>query len=234
MASDTDTVYVGQIATGSSGAATIWAYNPATGPAVSAESDKCLEEGSATIDTAARQKVYERCQEIVLKEYIHLGIAVDTEQGLIVPVIRDVDKKSVRELAAELQELASRTRDRKVAMDEMQGGSFTVSNQGGIGSGWFTPIINKPEVAILGVARGTEKMLFRKNRFVRRSVLPLSLSYDHRLIDGADAARFMVELVRNLESVPDEEVALGRTGAPASKGSTRTRARSARTSGSHT
>ena len=124
---------------------------------------------------------------------------MDTEQGLIVPVIRDVQNKTLTQLATELQELALRTRERKVGLEEMQGGSFTISNQGSIGSGTFTPIINKPEVAILGVARGVEKMVFRKDKFVRRTILPLSLSYDHRVIDGANAARFMVDLVKNIE-----------------------------------
>lgn len=142
---------------------------------------------------------------IVYKDYYHIGIAVDTEQGLIVPVIRDVDRKSLLDLALELEDLAARTRERKVSLEEMQGGSFTISNQGGIGSGPFTPIINRPEVAILGIARGTEKMLYRKSKLSRRTVLPMGLSYDHRLIDGADAARFMVELVRNIESLTDKD-----------------------------
>ncbi len=144
--------------------------------------------------------------EIVFKDYYHIGIAVDTEQGLLVPVIRDVDKKSVLDLSLELLELATRTRERKVSIEEMQGGSFTVSNQGGIGSGQFTPIINKPEVAILGVARGVEKMVFRKTQFRRRTMLPISLSYDHRVIDGADAARFMVAFVHRVESFDEKSV----------------------------
>jgi pyruvate dehydrogenase E2 component (dihydrolipoamide acetyltransferase) len=143
---------------------------------------------------------------VVFKEYFHIGIAVDTEQGLIVPVIRDADKKSLLDLAVELARLAERTRERKVSLEEMQGGSFTISNQGGIGSGVFTPIINKPEVAILGVARSSEAMLFRKKKLMRRTVLPLSLSYDHRLIDGADAARFMVDLVKNIEGMTEKEI----------------------------
>jgi pyruvate dehydrogenase E2 component (dihydrolipoamide acetyltransferase) len=144
--------------------------------------------------------------ELVLKNYYNIGIAVDTEQGLIVPVLKNVDKQSVFELSVELQSLAVRTRERKVGLDEMQGGTFTVSNQGGIGSGHFTPIINKPEVAILGVARGVERMVFKKNKFVHRSMLPISLSYDHRVIDGADAARFMVDLVKAIESIAEQDV----------------------------
>ena len=148
----------------------------------------------------------EAAGEIVYKEYLHIGIAVDTEQGLIVPVIRDVDKKTMLELCLELQRLADRTRERKTTLDEMQGGSFTVSNQGGIGSGQFTPIINTPQVAILGVGRGVIKPVASGRRVVQRLMLPLSLSYDHRVADGADAARFMVDLVHALEQMKDKDV----------------------------
>jgi pyruvate dehydrogenase E2 component (dihydrolipoamide acetyltransferase) len=148
----------------------------------------------------------EHSGELVLKEYFNIGIAVDTEQGLLVPVIKDVDRKSVFDLSVELQTLAERARKRTLPLEAMQGGTFTVSNQGGIGSGTFTPIINKPEVAILGVARSSEAMLFRKKKLMRRTVLPLSLSYDHRLIDGADAARFMVDLVKNIEGMTEKEI----------------------------
>ncbi len=146
--------------------------------------------------------------QLVFKDYVHCGIAVDTEQGLIVPVIRDIDKKPLLDLALELQDLAVRTRERKVGLNEMAGGTFTISNQGGIGSGHFTPIINRPEVAILGVARATEQMIFRKPEFVRRTILPVSLSYDHRVIDGADAARFMVDFVATLEGLGEKEIKL--------------------------
>jgi pyruvate dehydrogenase E2 component (dihydrolipoamide acetyltransferase) len=146
--------------------------------------------------------------EIVLKRYLHFGIAVDTEQGLIVPVLRDVDTKSLLELARELQDLAERTRQRKVGLEEMQGGSFTISNQGGIGSGHFTPIINKPEVAILGMGRGVVRPVVVGKAVRQRTMLPLSLSYDHRIIDGADAARFMVDLVQELENFKDADVRL--------------------------
>jgi pyruvate dehydrogenase E2 component (dihydrolipoamide acetyltransferase) len=149
----------------------------------------------------------ELAAEIVYKAYVHVGIAVDTEQGLIVPVIRDVDRKTLFELAKELNELAGRTRQRKVSLDEMQGGSFTISNQGGIGSGHFTPIINKPESAILGMGRGTMKPIFPGAKMTeKRTMLPLSLSYDHRIIDGADAARFMVELVEAFQGFKDADV----------------------------
>jgi len=144
--------------------------------------------------------------EIVFKEYYHFGIAVDTEQGLIVPVIRDVDKKDLLALSTELSQLAERTRQRKIALDEMQGGTFTISNQGGIGSGQFTPIINKPEVAILGMARGTMKTVLKGGKPEKRMMLPIALSYDHRIIDGADAARFMVDLVQSLEGFKEADV----------------------------
>jgi pyruvate dehydrogenase E2 component (dihydrolipoamide acetyltransferase) len=148
--------------------------------------------------------------EIVFKSYYHIGIAVDTEQGLIVPVIRDVDKKSLLDLSIELQDLAERTRQRKVSLDEMQGGTFTISNQGGIGGAHFTPIINKPEVAILGLGRGVEKAAVRKNKIGKRTLLPLGLSYDHRVIDGADAARFITEFVQLLEGMKETDVKLGK------------------------
>jgi pyruvate dehydrogenase E2 component (dihydrolipoamide acetyltransferase) len=151
----------------------------------------------------------EASEEIVTKKYYHFGIAVDTEQGLIVPVLRDVDRKSLLQLSVELNELADRTRERKVTLEEMQGGSFTISNQGGIGSGHFTPVVNVPEVAILGVGRGILKPVVRGEEVQARTMLPLSLSYDHRLIDGAEAARFMVELVKGLESFKESEFTPG-------------------------
>jgi pyruvate dehydrogenase E2 component (dihydrolipoamide acetyltransferase) len=145
---------------------------------------------------------------IVTKEYIHIGVAVDTEQGLIVPVLRDVDKGTLLQVAKGLNDIAERTRQRKIALEEMQGGSFTISNQGGIGSAHFTPIVNKPEVAILGLGRGVVKPAVRGTKVERRTMLPLSLSYDHRIIDGADAARFMVELVQAFESFKESDVKL--------------------------
>jgi len=148
----------------------------------------------------------ETAGEIVFKDYYHIGIAVDTEHGLIVPVIRDVDKKDLLQLSLELHELAERTRQRKVGLDEMQGGSFTISNQGGIGSAHFTPIINKPQMAILGMGRGVLKPVVVKRKVQQRTMLPLGLSYDHRIIDGADAARFMVDLVQAFESFKEADV----------------------------
>lgn len=139
-------------------------------------------------------------ENLVFKSYYHIGVAVDTEQGLLVPVVRDVDQKTLLQIARELEDLARRARERKLALEEMKGGTFTISNQGGIGSGPFTPIVNLPEVAILGVGRGAVKPLWRDGQFVPRTLLPLSLSYDHRVIDGAQAARFMVDLVQALEN----------------------------------
>jgi pyruvate dehydrogenase E2 component (dihydrolipoamide acetyltransferase) len=148
--------------------------------------------------------------EIILKEYYHFGVAIDTEQGLIVPVIRDVDKKSMADLSTEIERLAERARERKLSLEEMQGGTFTISNQGSIGSAHFTPIINAPEVAILGVGRAILKPVVRDNKVVKRQLLPLALSYDHRVIDGAEAARFVTGLVHQLTAFTDLDVRLGR------------------------
>jgi pyruvate dehydrogenase E2 component (dihydrolipoamide acetyltransferase) len=148
----------------------------------------------------------EAANEIVLKEYYHIGIAVDTEQGLIVPVLRDVDKKSVLDLSKELEQLAQKARDRKVSGDELKGGTFTISNQGAIGGAHFTPIVNKPEVAILGLGRGAMKPVARDGKVEIRMLTPLALSYDHRVIDGGTAARFIVDLVAALQDFPEAEV----------------------------
>ena len=152
----------------------------------------------------------EATDEIVFKNYYNIGIAVDTEQGLIVPVIRDVDRKSLLDLARELEELAARTRERKVSLEEMQGGTFTISNQGGIGGAHFTPIINKPEVAILGLGRGAVRAVVQKNTVTRRTLLPLGLSYDHRVIDGGDAARFITDLVGCIQGFKEADVRLSK------------------------
>lgn len=132
--------------------------------------------------------------EVVLKQYFNIGIAVDTENGLMVPVVRAVDTKSVVELAAELTELAQKARDRKLVPADMQGGSFTITNLGGIGGTYFTPIVNYPEVAILGMSRTSQQQVIVSGEAQIRLMLPLSLSYDHRVINGADAARFIVKL----------------------------------------
>ena len=133
-------------------------------------------------------------ENLILKKYFHIGIAVDTPKGLVVPVVRDVDQKSLYELAAELGEISVRARDGKLKPGEMQGGCFTISSLGGIGGTAFTPIVNAPEVAILGVSRSAMKQVYRDGAFVPRLMLPLSLSYDHRVIDGAAAARFTTYL----------------------------------------
>jgi pyruvate dehydrogenase E2 component (dihydrolipoamide acetyltransferase) len=130
-------------------------------------------------------------QEVVYKQYYHIGVAVDTERGLLVPVIRDVDRKGILALSVELSQVAERARSRKVTLEELQGGTFTVTNLGGIGGTYFSPIINAPEVAILGLARSSIEPVYCNSQFEPRLMLPLALSYDHRLIDGADGARFL-------------------------------------------
>jgi pyruvate dehydrogenase E2 component (dihydrolipoyllysine-residue acetyltransferase) len=147
---------------------------------------------NATIDTASNQ--------IILKRYCHVGVAVDTENGLLVPVIRDVDKKSVAELAEEMADVADRARQRKLEAAELKGGTFTITNLGGIGGTGFTPIVNWPEVAILGLSRGRLEPVVRNGEVTPRLMLPLSLSYDHRLIDGAAAARFTRRVAEMLEN----------------------------------
>jgi pyruvate dehydrogenase E2 component (dihydrolipoamide acetyltransferase) len=123
-------------------------------------------------------------------------------------VLRDADKKSMLELAVGVNELAERTRERKVSLDEMQGGTFTISNQGGIGGGHFTPVVNTPEVAILGIGRGVVKPVVKDGKIVPRTMLPITLSYDHRVVDGASAARFVADLVKLLEGFKESDVAL--------------------------
>src|SRR5437667_2423563 len=130
-------------------------------------------------------------EEIVYKQFINIGVAVDTDRGLLVPVIREVDKKNIVELAAELTLLSKKARDKKLAPADMEGGTFTITNLGGIGGTGFSPIVNYPEVAILGLSRSSMEPVWMNGKFEPRQVLPLSLSYDHRLIDGADAARFL-------------------------------------------
>jgi pyruvate dehydrogenase E2 component (dihydrolipoamide acetyltransferase) len=167
----------------------------------------------ALVETLKKHPIFnssldEVAQEVVFKEYFHIGIAVDTEQGLIVPVIRDVDKKSVLDLAKELEQLAQKARERKVTAEELKGGTFTITNQGAIGGAHFTPIINKPEVAILGLGRGAMKPVARDGKVEVRMMTPLGLSYDHRVIDGGAAARFMVDLVAALQDFKEEIVYL--------------------------
>ena len=136
--------------------------------------------------------------KITYKKYFHIGIAVDTEHGLMVPKIRNVNKKKIDKISEELKEISEKCRKLKIDKKEFFGGSMTITSLGGIGGSFFTPIINYPEVAILGVGRSYNKQVFVDNKFLNRKVLPLSLSYDHRIIDGAEAARFCNELKENL------------------------------------
>jgi pyruvate dehydrogenase E2 component (dihydrolipoamide acetyltransferase) len=150
---------------------------------VCASALKVFPQFNASIDMAK--------EAIIYKQYINIGVAVDTDRGLLVPVIRDVDKKNIVELATEMTQLSKKARDRKLTPEEMEGGTFTITNLGGIGGTGFSPIVNHPEVAILGLSRSRMEPEWVNNKFEPRLILPLSLSYDHRLIDGADAARFL-------------------------------------------
>ncbi|PYR80039.1 MAG: branched-chain alpha-keto acid dehydrogenase subunit E2 [Acidobacteria bacterium] len=136
---------------------------------------------------------------IIVKKYINVGVAVDTEFGLLVPVIRNADQKNIQEIAVELHQLSDKARAKKLTPDEMSGGSISISNLGGIGGTYFTPIVNWPEVAILGISRGIIEPVWKDGKFEPRQLLPLSLSYDHRVIDGADAMRFLRWVVQAIE-----------------------------------
>jgi pyruvate dehydrogenase E2 component (dihydrolipoamide acetyltransferase) len=140
-------------------------------------------------------------ENLILKKYFHIGVAVDTPDGLVVPVLRDTDRKGVFDLARELAEISKRARDKKLSPAEMQGGCFSISSLGGIGGTAFTPIINAPEVAILGVSKSSFKPVYKDGQLVPRLILPLSLSYDHRVIDGAAAARFTTYLCSVLSDI---------------------------------
>ena len=129
--------------------------------------------------------------ELVFKKYVNVGVAVDTDRGLLVPVIRNADRKNISEISVEINQLAARARDKKLTLEEMSGGGISISNLGGIGGTYFTPIVNWPEVAILGVSRTITEPVWKDTAFQPRQMLPLSLSYDHRVIDGADAMRFL-------------------------------------------
>lgn len=150
----------------------------------------------------------EAANEIILKEYVHIGLAVDTEAGLLVPVIRNADKKSILELSKDVAAFAEKARDRKVSLEEMQGGTFTISNQGGIGGAHFTPVINRPEAAILGLGRGALKPVIREGKVEARLMMPIAIAYDHRIIDGGEAARFTVELVKAFENFSEADLKL--------------------------
>lgn len=136
-----------------------------------------------------------------MKEYYNIGVAVDTPNGLLVPVIKDVDKKGFKEIAIELAQLSQKAREGKLTSSDMSGGCFTISSLGGIGGTYFTPIINSPEVAILGVSKSSIKPIFNSKKFKPRLMLPLSLSYDHKVIDGADGARFTTTLSQILSDL---------------------------------
>jgi len=140
-------------------------------------------------------------EHLVQKKYVHIGVAVDTPNGLVVPVIRNADRKSLREIARDMGELSARARDKKLTPADMQGACFSISSLGGIGGTAFTPIVNWPEVAILGVSRSAMKPVWDGKEFRPRLMLPLSLSYDHRVIDGADAARFTTALGKVLADI---------------------------------
>ncbi len=156
-----------------------------------AEALKEFPQVNASVDMEAK--------EIIYKKYIHIGVAVDTDRGLLVPVIRDADRKTITEISVELSELAERTRDRKIKPDEMEGGTFTISNLGGIGGTAFTPIVYPPQVAIIGMSRSATEPKYIDGEWKPRLILPLMLSYDHRLIDGADGARFLRWVAEALE-----------------------------------
>ncbi|MGE0268111.1 MAG: 2-oxo acid dehydrogenase subunit E2 [Candidatus Omnitrophota bacterium] len=150
---------------------------------VMASALKVFPQFNSSVDMATHQIIY--------KKFVNMGVAVDTDNGLLVPVIRDIDKKTILEINDEVVQVAQKARDRKIMPDDLKGGSMTLTNLGGIGGTSFTPIVNWPEVAILGVSRGGWEPVFENSQFVPRFMLPLSLSYDHRVIDGADGARFL-------------------------------------------
>jgi len=152
---------------------------------------KVFPQFNASIDLGA--------DEVIFKKFVNIGVAVDTDRGLLVPVIRNADRKNIIQIAAELSQLSEKARNRKIALEEMQGGTFSISNLGGIGGTYFTPIVNAPEVAILGISRARVEPVYHDGAFVPRTMLPLSLSYDHRAIDGADGIRFLRFVVQAIE-----------------------------------
>lgn len=154
--------------------------------------------------------VDESSDEIVYKNYYHIGIAVDTDAGLVVPVIRDVEQKSLLDISLELQEMADKSRDRKLGNDDMKGSSFTISNLGGIGGSHFTPIVNQPNTAILGIGKGSQRPAIVEGKTQARLFMPLCVSYDHRVIDGATGARFITKVVEAFEQFPEDEIKLSK------------------------
>ena len=180
--------------------------------------EKVAEAGGALTVTAILVKVLSQAllefpkfnssihmgsRTVVYKKYVNIGVAVDTERGLLVPVIRDVDKKDITEISVELTDISSRAREKRLSADRLQGGSFTITNLGGIGGTFFTPVLNPPEVAILGVSRSSLEPAYVGGEVIPKLMLPLSLSYDHRIIDGAEAARFLRWLCEMLEGSPE-------------------------------
>ncbi|PIE76422.1 hypothetical protein CSA17_02310 [bacterium DOLJORAL78_65_58] len=139
-------------------------------------------------------------KELILKQYVGIGVAVDTPGGLLVPVIRDADRKGIEDLAGELNETAEKTRERRISPADMEGGTFTISNLGGIGGTTFSPIVYAPQVAILGVSRAAMEPVWDGGEFRPRLRMPLSLTYDHRVIDGADGARFLRWICQAIEN----------------------------------
>jgi len=156
----------------------------------------------------ANSSLDESTMEIVYKNYCHIGVAVDTEGGLIVPILRDVDRKNLAQLSQELHAITERTRQRKISIEELQGGTFTISNQGSIGGSHFTPIIYAPQVAILGVGQGQPKPAAIDGKIGVRTILPLCLAYDHRVLDGADAVRFLKDVISGLENFSEADLQL--------------------------
>jgi pyruvate dehydrogenase E2 component (dihydrolipoamide acetyltransferase) len=156
----------------------------------------------------ANASMDETAQEIIYKDYCHIGVAVDTEGGLIVPILRDVDKKNLLQISQGLHTLTEKTRQRKVSIEDLQGGTFTISNQGSIGGSHFTPIIYAPQVAILGVGQGNAKPVAVDGKIAIRTILPLCLAYDHRVLDGADAVRFLKDVIAGLESFEEADLRL--------------------------
>ena len=156
----------------------------------------------------ANASIDEAAHEIVYKDYCHIGVAVDTEGGLIVPTLRDVDQKNLFELSQELHALTEKTRQRKISLEELQGGTFTISNQGSIGGSHFTPIIYAPQVAILGVGQGQAKPVAIDGKIAIRTIVPLCLAYDHRVLDGADAVRFLKDVIAGLEAFDEADLKL--------------------------
>ena len=167
----------------------------------------------AVVSTLQRHLLFnssldEAAGEIILKEYFHLGLAVDTEAGLYVPVLHDADRKDMLTLSEEVATLAAKARDRKLGAEDMKGGTFSISNQGAFGGAHFTPIVNRPEVAILGLGRSADRAAVRDGKVVVRPLMPIALSYDHRVIDGGAAARFTVDLVQAFEQFDESLVKL--------------------------